>query len=128
MNGRSPERIVVAGVLAACAGAVLWVGVAALSVPGLLAAVVATVAAASGTWWLSARLPVALDGLAGRRRGLCALWLVLSALALGQTARLSIFMADPSRPQQSLLPWDDWLVRHSCLTAYTEAARLAQSG
>ena len=54
-------------------------------------------------------------------------WLLLALVVIAQTCRLSAFMANPER-RHSLLPSSDFLARHSCATAYYEAARLLRDG
>lgn len=70
-------------------------------------------------------LPHALDGLAVRRKGIAALLVVLGAVPVTVTARLSAFMGDAARSELSVLPTEPFLVHHSCLSAYVEAAALA---
>lgn len=62
------------------------------------------------------------------RRLWLALWLVGSLAASIQGARLGLFMLDAKRADDSVVPWQAFFREHSCLTAYTEAARLAPSG
>lgn len=128
MSKPSMERIAVAVVVSGAAALVGHVGLRALGWPWWLAAGLALLLGAAAGWWLARRLPGTLDGLRLRRPGLCVVWALLSALALVQTARVSAFMIDPARRQQSLMPWDDWMTVHSCLTAYTEAARFQGEG
>lgn len=54
--------------------------------------------------------------------------LLIAALAATYVARLTIFMFDPSKADYSVLPARPFFRGHSCLTSYTEAARLAPSG
>jgi alpha-1,2-mannosyltransferase len=89
----------------------------------------------------AAALPVALAcALALRRftpphlrtltvpgRGLRLGWAVVVALVLLETARLSAFIATPDR-RHSMIPASDFLARHSCATAYYEAARVLRDG
>ena len=42
--------------------------------------------------------------------------------------RMGVFMVDPGRTTWSIQPDDKWRREHSCLTAYTEAARLLSEG
>lgn len=78
--------------------------------------------------WMVQRLPRELDGLARRHRLLTGLFVIASAAAVVQTARVGSFMGDASRRELSLVPSVPFLVRHSCLTAYVEGARLASEG
>lgn len=123
-----PERLAVAIGIAGAAAVVGYVGLRALALPGGAAAVLVTALGGAGAWWLARALPAELVGLRRRRPVLCGLWLVMTALALVQTARLSAFMVDPARVRHSITPWDDWQNRHSCLTGYVEAARLHDAG
>jgi alpha-1,2-mannosyltransferase len=103
-------------------------GLWALGLP-LAASVPLTLASgAAAAWAAAARLPAGLEEIARRRRVAAILWLVLAAGAILQTGRLGSYMYDVGRPQHSILPRNEFLVAHSCLTAYTEAARLAREG
>jgi hypothetical protein len=51
--------------------------------------------------------------------------LVLAVAAVAQVARVSIYMADPSRTDCSYLASDPWRSRHACMTAYFEAMRFS---
>jgi hypothetical protein len=101
------------------------VGLRGVGIPPVIAAPVVLVAVVIGAFGLAPRLPSSLDGLRRDQLPLTFAWLLVAALALIQTARLSAFMLDPSAHQHSIFPDDPWLVRHCCLTAYTEGARLA---
>jgi hypothetical protein len=122
------ERFAVAVVVSGGAGLVTYVGLRGLGIPSLLATLVVALLSAAVVLWLSRRLPVALDGMRKRSPLLSAAWLLLGCIALIQTARLSAFMLDPTQPQHSLFPGDQWMVEHCCLTAYSESARLAGEG
>jgi hypothetical protein len=124
----SSERVAVATVVSGTAAMLGYVGLRACGLPWGAALIVALLLGAAGGWYLAQRLPVLLDGQRLRRPLACAIWVVLALLALGQTARTSAFMIDPTRTQQALMPWDRWLTEHSCLTAYTEAVRLNAAG
>jgi alpha-1,2-mannosyltransferase len=63
-------------------------------------------------------------GPALRNRAIAAVVLALAAAAIFQIARISIYMADPSRTDCSYMAADPWRSRHSCMTAYFEALRL----
>jgi hypothetical protein len=57
------------------------------------------------------------------------LWVLLCAVALLGTLRLSVFMFDPARGSFSMLPGNAFLRAHSCLSAYVAAAdRLGEPG
>jgi hypothetical protein len=122
---RRLARIVAAGLSAALLmpplGAALW----GLGLPVAPAVAVAAVIAA-GTWIaVAARLPESLEGRARERWWLSALWLVVMGAVVVRVATLSVFMVDPARVQFSMLPELPDVANHSCLSAYTEADRLA---
>jgi hypothetical protein len=104
------------------------VGLRGVGVPAAAAIPAVVLAWGFGAFWLAARLPATIDGISRERPPLAIAWLLIALLALVQTARLSAFMLDPTAPQHSVFPNDPWLVRHCCLTAYTESARLASEG
>lgn len=122
------ERISVA--LAACGAAALalFVGLRGLGAGPGLAAALALALGAAGGFALLRRLPADLDGLCGSHRWWCIAWALVAIVALGQTGRMAAFMLDPGEKQHSLFPDDPWYVAHCCLTAYSEAARLASEG
>ena len=78
--------------------------------------------------WILPRLPEELDGLAPRRKVTTALVVFLGIVAVIQTARISTFIGDHDRAELSVVPSVPFIVNHSCLTAYVEAARLATEG
>jgi hypothetical protein len=47
-------------------------------------------------------------------------------VAVVMLSRLTIFIVDPSRTNDSVLPFSEWEVGHSCLTAYHVAAHVAR--
>lgn len=59
-----------------------------------------------------------------RVRAVAAVVLAFAVGAIVQVARISIYMADPSRTDCSYMASDPWRSRHSCMTAYFEALRL----
>lgn len=120
------ERYLVAGLIAGIALPIAFVGLRGLGLPWPIAGLISSTLAVAGALALARRLPEVLDGVRRRRPWWCAAWLLLTLFALTQTARLSTFMADAGQPQHSVLPNDAWYVRHCCLTAYNEGARLAQ--
>jgi hypothetical protein len=64
-----------------------------------------------------------------RRRPLAGtLWLLLAAAAVVQTARVGIFMFDPTRIEHSIIPGNAFFQRHWCASAYVRAAQLARAG
>jgi hypothetical protein len=122
------ERFAIAIVVSSCAGLVSYVGLRGLGAPSLLATLAVVLLSVGVVLWLLRRLPVALDGMRKQRPWLSAAWLLLGLIALVQTARLSVFMLDPTQPRYSLFPEDQWMVGHCCLTAYSESARLMGEG
>jgi alpha-1,2-mannosyltransferase len=75
---------------------------------------------------LAALLPESLDRwLDPGNRKLAALWGAGGLLALILLGRMAVFLGDPSRVGDSLVPSDPFLVRHSCLTAYMHGAILS---
>ena len=95
--------------------------------PAAAAWVAAVVVAALVAVLCERRPPIGLDPSAApgalRLAGGAAAVLALVALA-----RLAVFAVDPSRTGFSAVPNSDWEVRHSCLTAYAVAARVAGTG
>lgn len=78
--------------------------------------------------WLVKRLPKELDGLARQRKGATVWVILLGIVAITQTARIGTFIGDPTRAELSVFPGVPFIVKHSCLTAYIEGARLATEG
>ena len=74
------------------------------------------------------RIPSTLDGLAGRHKALTALYMAAALVAFVSVARVSIFMGDPTRVDQQVLPGEKFLETHSCLTAYVRADTLSRGG
>jgi alpha-1,2-mannosyltransferase len=113
--------------LAAClVGPPLVVGLAAVGVPWqVTTALVAGIAAV--VVWRTAQQARTV----GYRRlhwpAVVAVVTVLGAATV-YTARLSYFMLDETRADLSVLPNRPFFRTHSCLSSYTEAARLAPSG
>ncbi len=122
----SGERWVVSMCATACGAMVAFVGLRGLSLSAPVAATVVAALGVVGTLLLVSRLPAGLDGLRRRSPWRSAAWLLLALLALGQTARMSTFLLDPTRTACSLVPSDPWYLEHSCLTAYVESSRMAQ--
>jgi hypothetical protein len=123
-----PERLTIAALIGACAALAGAVGLWGAGLPPVAVVPIVTGLGVAGTFLLASRLPPALDGLLRKRRLLSAAWFLVALIALIQTARLSAFMVDPAAHRHSILPGDPWLVRHCCLTAYTEGARLVSEG
>ena len=122
------ERAAVALLVSGNAGVVGFVGLRGLGLPVLPAALLVSLCAAAGAWWLARGMTPLIDGLRTRRPWLSAAWLLLGLAAFAQTTRLSSFMLDPVRSENSVFPGDTWYVEHSCLTAYSESARMADEG
>jgi alpha-1,2-mannosyltransferase len=53
---------------------------------------------------------------------------LIAVAATVYTVRLGLFILDPSRADDSVLPSRPFFRAHSCLSSYTEAARLAPAG
>lgn len=111
----------VGGAIAAGASVVLHLGR-----PGLVTLACVAVVVTLLTRWLFPRVPSSLDGLARRHKALTALYVVAVLASLVATARLSVFMGDPSRVDQQVLPGERFLETHSCLTAYVRADTLSR--
>jgi len=95
-----------------------------LAVSALLAAAAAVIGVARG--WR--RLPEVFAEPVQGRRWLIVFWLALVLGAGFHTVRLSTFMHDSARADFSVLPDRPFFRTHACLSAYTEASRLAPSG
>lgn len=122
------ERLIVSGIINSIFGLAVLVGLKAFGIDILAAIPLSLLSAITGVLLLTKRLPSVLIGFRKRKPWLSTLWLLIALVALLQTARLSIFMIDPSQTQYSLFPGDKWMVEHCCLTAYNESARLVGEG
>ncbi len=114
-------------VLAAClAGPPLVVGLAAVGVPWQITT---ALVASSGVVVLlrTARQARTIGYQRLRWPAVVTVLTVLGAATI-YTARLSTFMLDETRVDLSVLPNRAFFRAHSCLSAYTEAARLAPTG
>ena len=119
-------RVVVGCVAGALAGPALVVALVAFGLPVSLAVPIAVMLIVACAWHpalLGRFVP-----LVPRSRGWLAAWLIVSAVAGVQNARLAVFMIDPGRADASVFPDREFFRQHSCATAYTEAARLAATG
>lgn len=116
-------RVLLGGLFAVALSAGLSLGLA-----GLGALLPVTGATAWLLHWLPARLPPALDGLARRHRLLCALYALVALGSVVSTARLSVFIGDPTAVDDQALPGEKFTETHSCLTAYVRASELARQG
>jgi hypothetical protein len=74
------------------------------------------------------QLPHSVDGMARRRRVVAGLWLLAAMVAVVQSNRMSVFMADPNAVGYSLMPGLEMIETHSCLTSYVHGASVAQAG
>ncbi len=126
-GGVDPRVWLLAG-LAALALPPAIVGVSALGMPPAMSGVVLTVlvALAGARWWR--RLPEAFAAPMRGHRWLLALWVMLVLVASFHTVRLSVFMHDATRADLSVFPDRPFFCNHACLSAYTEASRLAPAG
>lgn len=94
----------------------------------------------SGSWLLATAAGVLAGGLVGFRfwkrpfleldetacsRGFAVVSAVSTAIAIVQIARLTVFMVAPARADFSAIPWSNWEVHHSCVSAYYVAAQAA---
>ncbi len=116
---------VISLVLFAWLAPVMAVAAGGMGLPGVVAVLAGAIAAGVLTFWWTPRLAVVLQPAASLGRG----WLLVMALialaAIVQMARLSVYMHDWNRASYSVTPDNQFRVRHSCLTAYAEAARFA---
>jgi hypothetical protein len=118
---------VAAGMVAVLLATLVSQGIANIAV-ALLALLPVALFAGALVPWMVQRLPQELDGMAIRRKITTTLLVLLGIVSVVQTSRLSTFMGDANRAEFSLLPSDSFIVHHSCLTAYVEAARLTTEG
>jgi hypothetical protein len=134
----SRERMAVATTCLAIAGSCAGVAVATVVAraldtetlaPGAAGTAIGIVAScALGRRWLAARLPAELDGWFAPRRTAVILWWLAAVLAIVNTARLGLFVADPSQAWASAFPPVSSLAKHQCLPAYVRAGELAARG
>lgn len=114
----------------ACATAIVAATLVGGSLLGIVAATAAllTVALLAGfVLPLAIRsIPIELDGIARRRRGATIAVTLVLLVAAAQTTRLSIFMGDPERTDAAM-KIDARFIHHSCLSAYVQAAKLAEA-
>ncbi|MBL9100660.1 MAG: DUF2029 domain-containing protein [Myxococcales bacterium] len=97
-----------------------------LGLAGLLTLTLVAAAATTLAERLFPRIPASLDGLARRHRALTALYGLVALTSVLSVARVSVFMGDPTRVDQQVLPGEAFLETHSCLTAYVHADTLAR--
>jgi len=122
------ERLTVACIIAFITGFILYVGFRGLGLQFITAITIAALIFVFEVIFLPRLLPDALNGIRKQRPWMSRAWLVLGLIAAIQTARLSVFMVDPSLSQYSLFPGVKWYIEHCCLTAYSESARLLGDG
>ncbi len=122
--GRAPWIPVLSG----AAAAVLWSVGLSLGVAGLGALLAVALATGALFGWLPDHLPPSLDGLAGRHRFLTTVYLLVALVSVVSTARLSIFIGDPTAVDYQAVPGDRFVEVHSCLSAYVRASELARQG
>lgn len=125
---RLDPRLVLAAGLAALAVPAASVAVASSGLPIATSAALATVLATALTAFGWRRLPESTSWPMVGRPALLALWVVLVAAALAPNVRLAVFMHDAERADLSVLSGREFFRKHACLSAYTEASRLAPSG
>lgn len=122
------HRVLLLAGLAGVAAPPAAVGLAALGLPmpvaGSLAAGVAGLSVV-GAW---RRLPESIGSPVQGKPLVLAFWLLLVGVAVVQTVKLSTFMHDADRTDLSVLPERPFFCTHACLSAYTEASRLAPLG
>lgn len=114
---------------------------------GVIAATIAALAIGSEHWWyvlavyqavglgsawafrsVVSKIPESFNGRARQHPVLTGLWLLVALVAVVQSNRTSIFMTDSSQVGYSFMPDLEFLVQHSCLTAYIHGADLALLG
>lgn len=130
MNGRpiSFERMALATAMAALAALLLAPALAGISLPLGIASAVAVAVAGLAFVPIARRLPTEWDGAMARQPVICVAWLLVAAAALVRTAGIAWFMADPAHADASAFWFDDFYIRHSCMSSYWHGAQLAQAG
>src|SRR4029453_6470901 len=127
-SGFGAGRLVVALVPSGVGAAIAFPPLNGLGLGSRLAMGVSIALAAAATWLLARRLPADLDHGWRSHVGLAVVWVAVGLGAIGATARLATFMADETRGERSVLPFDDFFVHHSCLSAHFQSARLQREG
>lgn len=115
------QRVIVSAGFLAFVTVLASVTLRAFGVPWWTCYLVAALPAALATRRLFRALPERLFA----RRAVFAIWTLVAAAALVQTARASLFMLDAERRGCSVAPSNEFYTHHSCYSAYYEAARLA---
>jgi hypothetical protein len=122
-----PRRALLSFGLGGLVAAGATVGLA-LGLAGLLTLLSVAVVAALLAQRLFPRIPPSLDGLARRHKVLTALYVLVALVSFVSVARVSVFMGDPTRADHQVLPGEQFLETHSCLTAYVRADTLSRAG
>jgi alpha-1,2-mannosyltransferase len=97
------------------------------AIAGALALPVVAGATTAGAGWLGRRLPVAIDSLWSRRRGVAVVWALVAVASVAQVGRLAAFMSDRDLDLVIATRHPFWF-KHECLPAYLHGAELAQRG
>ena len=122
----APHRLAVERLAVAAAAMSIAAPAVAMATRALGGSVWIAAAMAAGPFFavpmLSRQLPKTLDGFAQTHRVLAVLWCVVVLVAVGQLARLAVFIDAPSRTEFSVLPDDTFWREHSCFSAYIQAA------
>jgi alpha-1,2-mannosyltransferase len=120
-------RSVAAVAIAAAAGIFAFTMAAGLTGSLVIAVAVAAPLAALSAMLAWRRLPESV-ALAARARGLAIISLLSTACALIQLGRVAGYMVEPERTGLSMQPSSEWIVHHSCLSAYYVAGRALVEG
>jgi hypothetical protein len=127
-RGAIDPRIWLLGGLAVLAVPPTIVGISALGLRPTWVGAVVTLAATAAIWHWWRRLPDSFATVMRGRHLLLTLWVALVLVAGYHTVRLGVFMHDAARADLSVLPDRAFFRTHACLSAYTEASRLAPEG
>ena len=122
------ERVAVALIPAGIGAALLFTILCGVGAGELLATALSIALAIAGAVLLARRLPSNLDGVLRRRPVLAIAWFALGLASIGVTARLATFMVDETRTSASIIPFDEFFVHHSCLSAHYQSANLQREG
>jgi hypothetical protein len=129
--GRMAVAVACLAIVGSCAG------IAIAAVAALMLGVTTLAPAAAGSalgmaaccrLWrrrLAVHLPADLDRWFARRRVLAIVWFVAALLSVANSARIGIFIADPSQEWASAFPPLRQLAQHQCFAAYVRAGDLA---
>ena len=122
------DRFAIAFVAAGLVGPLIFVAGVAAGLAFAAAVGLGAVAAVALAVGLVRRLPSAVDGALGSRPVARILFCLVGLVAVARTAGLAAFMADPARPGQSVVWFDEFYIGHSCFSAYHQAAVLSRQG